>query len=694
MADPASYRPAPGSIPTNPGVYTFRDADDRVLYVGKAKNLRARLSNYFQDPAHLEPRIRTMVHTADHVQWTVVGSELEALNLEYTWIKKFAPRFNVMYRDDKTYPMLAVSVKEQFPRAFLYRGPRKKGVRYFGPYPKAWAIRDTLESLTRVFPVRTCTAGVYRRHEQLGRPCLLGYIDRCSAPCVGRVSPSEHMELVDGLCSFLAGGNTERVMREVRHDMQSAAENLDFERAASLRDQLGAMEKAMEKQAVVFSDDTDADVVAVDSDDLEAAVQIFHVRGGRIRGQRGWVVERQASSEDGGSDGSGDSSDSGSSDSGSAALSVLLEDFLTQFYGDTAALDSATESAVGGNSRATDGVTLEPVPREILVPELPADAPRLTEWLEDLRGGKVRLRVPQRGDKKALMDTATANASQALAQHKIARAGDLTTRSAALRDLQEALWMEDSPLRIECTDISHIQGTDVVASLVVFEDGLPRKSDYRRYRIREAAGDGHSDDVASIAEVVRRRFRRHGQDRLVVPAGDDGGDLLDGEVTVEQAEASSKKFAYPPQLFIVDGGKPQVNAAQEVLDELGVTDVTLVGVAKRLEELWVPGDEYPVILPRNSQALYLIQQIRDEAHRFAITFHRASRGKRMTRSALDDVRGLGPTRRAQLVKAFGSVAKVREAGVEGIAELPGFGLTLAEAVMQALTPQEPDQESG
>ncbi|HIW90616.1 MAG TPA: excinuclease ABC subunit UvrC [Candidatus Corynebacterium avicola] len=682
MADPASYRPAPGSIPTNPGVYTFRDSDDRVLYVGKAKNLRSRLSNYFQDPVHLEPRIRTMVHTADHVQWTVVGSELEALNLEYTWIKKFAPRFNVMYRDDKTYPMLAVSVKEQFPRAFLYRGPRKKGVRYFGPYPKAWAIRDTLESLTRVFPVRTCTAGVYRRHEQLGRPCLLGYIDRCSAPCVGKVSPSEHMELVDGLCSFLAGGNTDRVMRDVRHEMQDAAENLDFERAASLRDQIAAMDKAMEKQAVVFSDSTDADVVAVDSDELEAAVQIFHVRGGRIRGQRGWVVERQASSEDG--DDTGD---------GSAALSVLLEDFLTQFYGDTAALESATESAVGGNSKVGDGVTLEPVPREILVPEQPANAGRLTEWLEGLRGGKVQLRVPQRGDKKALMETATANATQALAQHKVARAGDLTTRSAALRDLQEALWMEDSPLRIECTDISHIQGTDVVASLVVFEDGLPRKSDYRRYRIREAAGEGHSDDVASIAEVVRRRFKRHGQDKLAVPAGDDGGDLLDGEVTVEQAEASSKKFAYPPQLFIVDGGQPQVNAAQEVLDELGVTDVTLVGVAKRLEELWIPGDEFPVILPRNSQALYLIQQIRDEAHRFAITFHRASRGKRMTRSALDDVRGLGPTRRAQLVKAFGSVAKVREAGAEGIAELPGFGRTLAEAVMEALTPPETPEES-
>ncbi|MGO1948951.1 MAG: excinuclease ABC subunit UvrC [Mycobacteriaceae bacterium] len=675
MADPASYRPATGAIPTSPGVYTFRDADDRVLYVGKAKNLRSRLSNYFQDPAHLEPRIRTMVHTADHVQWTVVGSEIEALNLEYTWIKKFAPRFNVMYRDDKTYPMLAVSVKEQFPRVFLYRGPRKRGVRYFGPYPKAWAIRETLESLTRVFPVRSCSTGVYRRHEQLGRPCLLGYIDRCSAPCVGRVSPSEHMELVDSFCSFLAGGNTDRVLREVRGEMQDASENLDFERAASLRDQIGAMEKAMEKQAVVFSDSTDADLIAVASDELEAAVQIFHVRGGRIRGQRGWVVEKKASSED--SAGDGDSADT----------AILLEDFLTQFYGDTASLADATESAVGGNSRAPGDstTTLEPVPREILVPVLPGDHTQLTGWLETLRGGKVTVRVPQRGDKRALMETATTNADQALKQHKVARAGDLTTRSAALNDLQEALWMEDSPLRIECTDISHIQGTDVVASLVVFEDGLPRKSDYRRYRIREAAGDGHSDDVASIAEVVRRRFKRHGQDRLAVPEGDDGGDLLEGEATAEKVEAGSRKFAYPPQLFIVDGGKPQVNAAQQVLDELGVTDATLVGVAKRLEELWIPGDDYPVILPRNSQALYLIQQIRDEAHRFAITFHRASRGRRMTRSALDEVRGLGPKRRSQLVKAFGSVARVREAGVDGITELPGFGRSLAESVMEALS---------
>lgn len=686
MADPASYRPAPGTVPTSPGVYTFRDSDDRVIYVGKAKNLRARLSNYFQDPGHLEPRIRTMVYTADHVQWTVVGSEIEALNLEYTWIKKFAPRFNVMYRDDKTYPMLAVSVKERIPRAFLYRGPRRKGVRYFGPYPKAWAIRDTLESLTRVFPVRTCTAGVYRRHEQLGRPCLLGYIDRCSAPCVGKISPSQHRELVDGFCSFLAGGNTDRVIREVRGEMTEASENLDFERAASLRDQLGAMEKTVEKQSVVFSDDTDADLIGIASDELEAAVQIFHVRGGRIRGQRGWVVEKKASTDDSveadGTDETGDSDESGK-----AAWPALLEDFLTQFYGENAELADATESAVGGNSRV-DGpdhsVSLEPVPREILVPVLPTNRERLTDWLTVLRGARVTLRVPQRGDKRSLMETATTNADQALRQHKIARAGDLTTRSAALKDLQEALWMDDSPLRIECTDISHIQGTDVVASLVVFEDGLPRKSDYRRYRIREAAGDGHSDDVASIAEVVRRRFKRHHQDRTSVPEGDDGGDLLEGEVTASEVEAGSKKFAYPPQLFVVDGGKPQVNAAQEVLDELGVTDVTLVGVAKRLEELWVPGDEFPVILPRNSQALYLIQQLRDEAHRFAITFHRASRGKRMTRSALDEVKGLGPKRRALLVKTFGSVAKVREAGVEGISGVPGFGPALAQAVVAAL----------
>lgn len=679
MAQTVNYRPEPGTIPTEPGVYTFRDSHDRVIYVGKAKNLRARLSNYFQDLNQLHPRTRAMVTTANRVVWTVVSSELEALNLEYTWIKRFNPRFNVMYRDDKTYPMLAISVKEEVPRAFVYRGPRRKGIRYFGPYPKAWAIRDTLESLTRVFPIRTCTRGVYKRHAALGRPCLLGYIDRCSAPCVGKISAEDHRALVDQFSSFLAG-NTDAVTRRVRADMERAAEDLDFERAASYRDQLGAMDKAMEKQAVVFSDNTDADVIAVESDELEAAVQIFHVRGGRIHGQRGWVVERDEITD-----------------------AELTGQFLTQFYGDEAELARATESATAGAfstgvdrelasainpaARAELGdlvgdVQVTPVPREVLVEAVPDNVEELGEWLSDLRGSRVTIRTPLRGDKKSLMETAHNNAKQALAQHKLKRSGDLTTRSAALKELQDALWMDESPLRIECTDISHISGTDVVASLVVFEDGLPKKSDYRRYKIKEAAGDGHSNDVASIAEVVRRRFKRHHEDQVAMPMGDDGGELLEGEEDLEVA--STKKFAYPPQLFIVDGGLPQVNAAQAVLDELGVTDVTLVGIAKRLEEIWVPGEEYPVIMPRTSDALYLVQYLRDEAHRFAITFHRQQRSSRMRRSALDDIPGLGPARRKQLVKSFGSVAKVKEASVEELCELPGFGPSLAEKIYETL----------
>lgn len=686
MASTVDYRPEPGTIPTDPGVYTFRDAHDRVIYVGKAKNLRARLSNYFQDLSQLHPRTRAMVQTANRVVWTVVSSEFEALNLEYTWIKRFNPRFNVMYRDDKTYPMLAISAKEEVPRAFVYRGPRRKGVRYFGPYPKAWAIRDTLESLTRVFPIRTCTRGVYKRHAALGRPCLLGYIDRCSAPCVGNISVEDHRALVDQFSSFLAG-NTEPVKRRVRKEMEAAAEDLDFERAASYRDQLAAMDKAMEKQAVVFSDSTDADVIAVVSDELEAAVQIFHVRGGRIHGQRGWVVERDEVSD-----------------------ADLTGQFLTQFYGDEAELARATESAVAGASsqpvdrelaaainpaaRAELGdlvgdVQVTPVPREVLVESVPDNADELSQWLTELRGSRVTIRRPLRGDKKSLMETAKSNAKQALAQHKLKRSGDLTTRSAALQQLQEALWMDESPLRIECTDISHIQGTDVVASLVVFEDGLPKKSDYRRYKIKEAAGDGHSNDVASIAEVVRRRFKRHHEDQAAMPMGDDGGDLLEGEEELEAA--STKKFAYPPQLFIVDGGLPQVNAAQQVLDELGVTDVTLVGIAKRLEEIWVPGEDYPVIMPRTSDALYLVQYLRDEAHRFAITFHRQQRSKRMRRSKLDDIPGLGPARRKQLVSTFGSVAEVKEASVEDLTALNGFGPSLAQKIYDAL--HQPAQNS-
>ncbi|MDV3208791.1 MAG: excinuclease ABC subunit UvrC, partial [Rhodococcus ruber] len=490
MPDPSTYRPAPGTIPVEPGVYKFRDPHGRVVYVGKAKSLRSRLNSYFADVASLHPRTRQMVTTAGSVEWTVVGTEVEALQLEYNWIKEFDPRFNVRYRDDKTYPMLAVTLNEDYPRLFVYRGPRRKGVRYFGPYSHAWAIRETLDLLLRVFPARTCSAGVFKRHAQIGRPCLLGYIDKCSAPCVGRVDADEHRRIVEDFCDFLAG-RTDKLVRDLEQRMQAAAEDLDFETAARLRDDLGALRRAMEKQAVVLGDGTDADLVAFAGDELEVAVQVFHVRGGRVRGQRGWVVEK-----------SGDVVDrpetaAGASDA-ETEVSLLVEQFLTQFYGEEAALSAAGAEPAGSA-----------VPREVLVPALPPDPEEMSRWLGTLRGGPVRLRVPQRGDKKALAETVQRNAHEALTQHKLRRAGDFTARSAALQGIQEALDLDSAPLRIECVDISHVQGTDVVASLVVFEDGLPRKSDYRHYAIREAAGDGRSDDVASIAEVTRRRFLRH-----------------------------------------------------------------------------------------------------------------------------------------------------------------------------------------
>ncbi|MEZ2121254.1 MULTISPECIES: excinuclease ABC subunit UvrC [unclassified Corynebacterium] len=687
MADPATYRPAPGSVPTDPGVYKFRDASDRVVYVGKAKNLRSRLSSYFQDVTQLHPRTRQMVFTASSVEWTVVSSEVEALQLEYTWIKRFDPRFNVKYRDDKTYPMLAVTVGEEVPRAFVYRGPHRRGVRYFGPYSHAWAIRETLDLLIRVFPVRTCSKGVLNRHRQLGRPCLLGYIDKCSAPCVGRVSPEEHREIVDGFCSFMAG-QTDRVTRRLERQMRVAAEALDFERAARLRDDLGAITKAMEKQAVVLGDGTDADVICCATDELEAAVQIFHVRGGRIRGQRGWVVEK-----------SGDTELDIAEDGHDPAVPRIIQNFLTQFYGDAAerAVDERYRHDADIRRRGVDKLShsseettsdhLTPVPREVLVQVLPEDPAETADWLSTLRGARVDLRVPQRGDKRALADTVERNAREALKQHKLKRVGDLTARSAALRDIQDALLMEDAPLRIECTDISHIAGTDVVASLVVFEDGLARKSDYRRYRIRDAAGDGHSDDVASIAEVTRRRFLRHHGGCTAVPEAEEfDGTRFDDE-KIEEQSTDGRRFAYPPNLFIVDGGLPQVNAAQAVFDELGITDITLVGLAKRLEEIWVPGDSEPVILPRNSQALYLLQQIRDEAHRFAITYHRQQRSKRMRVSELDGIRGLGAARRTELVRHFGSVKKLKAASVEEITAVKGFGPTLANTVYRSLHPE-------
>lgn len=681
MADPSTYRPAPGTIPTGPGVYKFRDENKRVVYVGKAKNLRARLSNYFQELTMLHPRTRQMVQTAASVEWTVVASEVEALALEYTWIKKFDPRFNVKYRDDKTYPMLAVSVGERIPRAFFYRGPRRKGVRYFGPYSHAWAVRETLDLLTRVFPMRTCSKGVYNRHEKLGRPCLLGYIGKCDAPCIGRVSEEEHRETVNRLISFM-NGNTGDVVRALTAQMQEASEALEFERAARLRDDLDAINKIMEQQAVVLGDGTDADLIAFHTDELEAAVQIFHVRDGRIRGQRGWVVERvgdQATLE---------KLDEGTED---PALPLLMQNFLIQFYGDAverekieAEEDAALERRGVDQESREEPRQVRVVPREILVQAMPEEADQVRELLQELRGAQVDMRVPQRGDKRALMETVEKNAKDSLRQHKLKRVGDLTARSAALQDIQEALGMETAPLRIECTDISHIQGTDVVASLVVFEDGLPRKSDYRRYRIKEAAGDGRSDDVGSIAEVTKRRFKRHNEDKLANPDEEAEDSTFDDENVIEESTDVARRFAYPPQLFIVDGGAPQVAAAQKVFDELGIVDVTLVGLAKRLEEIWVPGDDEPVILPRNSQALYLLQQIRDEAHRFAITYHRQQRSKRMRASVLDSIPGLGPTRRTDLVKHFGSVKKLKEASEEQIAEVKGIGPKMASTIFEHL----------
>lgn len=637
MPDPATYRPAPGSIPVEPGVYRFRDPHGRVIYVGKAKSLRSRLTSYFADLTGLAPRTRQMVMTAGSVEWTVVNTEVEALQLEYNWIKEFDPRFNIRYRDDKSYPVLAVTLNEEYPRLMVYRGPRKKGVRYFGPYSHAWAIRETLDLLTRVFPARTCSAGVFKRHNQIGRPCLLGYIDKCSAPCIGRVTAEQHRQIVLDFCDFLAG-RTDRLARDLEQQMLAAAEELDFERAARLRDNISALKRALEKQAVVFGDGTDADLVAFADDDLEAAVQVFHVRGGRVRGQRGWIVEK-----------SGDPEQSGQEQ--------LVEQFLTQFYGDQAELGGAADEATN------------PVPRQVLVPVLPPNADELAVWLSGLRGSRVALRVPVRGDKRALAETVQRNAQEALAQHKLKRAGDFNARSEALQSIQESLGLADAPLRIECIDISHVQGTDVVASLVVFEDGLPRKSDYRHYAIREAAGEGRSDDVASIAEVTRRRFQRHLAD-------------IKPDATGEQRP---RRFAYPPNLFVVDGGAPQVNAAAAVLEELGVHDVAVIGLAKRLEEVWVPAEPDPVILPRTSEGLYLLQRVRDEAHRFAISYHRSKRSKRMTASALDAVRGLGENRRKALVTHFGSVARLKEATVEEITAVPGIGVATARAVREALS---------
>ncbi|MVU77933.1 excinuclease ABC subunit UvrC [Nocardia sp. ET3-3] len=707
MADPATYRPAPGTIPVEPGVYKFRDKFGQVIYVGKAKSLRSRLNSYFADVAGLHPRTRQMVTTAAGVEWTVVSTEVEALQLEYNWIKEFDPRFNVRYRDDKSYPVLAVSLDEEYPRVFVYRGARKKGVRYFGPYAHAWAIRETLDLLLRVFPVRTCSAGVFKRHSQIGRPCLLGYIDKCSAPCIGRVSAAEHRRIVEDFCDFLAG-KTDRLVKQLERRMHEAADELDFEQAARLRDDVQALKRALEKQAVVLGTGTDADVINFAVDELEVAVQVFHVRDGRVRGQRGWVVDKSGDALDleepeatiGNSDAGSESPVAAATASveGSEAarapedveqepvrvggeLAALVEQFLTQFYGEQTAV-----AAQSGDEQP--GAV---VPREVLVPALPNDHEQVQNWLSALRGSAVQLRVPQRGDKKALAETVQRNAQEALAQHKLKRAGDLTARSAALQELQDALDLDSAPLRIECVDISHVQGTDVVASLVVFEDGLARKSEYRHYSIKEAAGDGRSDDVGSIAEVTRRRFGKLRRELDAAEAAELESGSAAGESDlppgIDPKTGKPRRFSYPPNLYVVDGGQPQVNAAAEVLDELGITDVAVIGLAKRLEEVWVPNEPDPVIMPRTSEALYLLQRVRDEAHRFAITFHRSKRSRRMTESVLDSVPGLGAARKTALVQHFGSVAKLKQATVEQIIEVPGIGAATAKAVLAALQAQ-------
>ncbi|MGW1405847.1 excinuclease ABC subunit UvrC [Streptomyces sp. NPDC002403] len=656
MADPSSYRPKPGQIPDSPGVYKFRDEHRRVIYVGKAKNLRQRLANYFQDLAALHPRTRTMVTTAASVEWTVVSTEVEALQLEYSWIKEFDPRFNVKYRDDKSYPYLAVTLNEEFPRVQVMRGAKKKGVRYFGPYGHAWAIRETVDLMLRVFPVRTCSAGVFRNAARTGRPCLLGYIGKCSAPCVGRVTPEEHRELADDFCDFMAG-RTGTYIRRLEKDMMAAAEEMEYERAARLRDDVEALKRAMEKSAVVLADATDADLIAVAEDELEAAVQIFHVRGGRVRGQRGWVTDKVENVD----------------------TSGLVEHALQQLYGEEAG---------------------DAVPKEVLVPALPEDPDAVSQWLAGRRGSQVSLRIPQRGDKKDLMATVQRNAQQALGLHKTKRASDLTTRSRALEEIAEALGLDTAPLRIECFDISHLQGDDVVASMVVFEDGLVRKSEYRRFQIKGFEGQ---DDVRSMHEVIGRRFKRYLQDKertgeweeTPAPTGpvpdtaSDPETAPDPDTEPREDDGRPKRFAYPPQLVVVDGGRPQVAAAKRALDELGIDDIAVCGLAKRLEEVWLPDDDDPVVLPRSSEGLYLLQRVRDEAHRFAITYQRAKRAKRLRSSPLDAVAGLGETRKQALLKHFGSVKKLKQATIDEICEVPGIGRRTAESVAVALASAAP-----
>jgi excinuclease ABC subunit C len=611
-------RPPPGTVPDAPGSYQFLDAEGRVVYVGKAKSLRSRLSNYFGPDWSLPERTRQMVQAADRVEWIVAQNEVEAFFLEHNLIKRHRPRFNVRLKDDKSYPYLAVTVDEEWPRAMVMRGQRRRGVRYFGPFAHAYAIRETLDLLLRTFPIRTCTNPKFDRHHRLGRPCLYAHIEKCAAPCVDAVDRQEYAQLVAELLAFLDGEH-EPVLRRLERRMQDAAGALEFERAARVRDQLSSVRKAIERQQMVASREEDFDLLGLEEDALEASVQVFYVRRGRVVGRKGVVVDKVEDLD----------------------TPTLVARILEQLYADAPPED---------------------VPRQILVPALPEDVDLHEQALGRVRGGRVSIRVPQRGGKRELLATATVNAKEAFQRHKLRRASDHNARARALVALQDALELPEAPLRIECFDISNLQGNEIVGSMVVMEDGLPKRSDYRRFRVRTLAGQ---DDFAAMEEVLGRRFRNYLRER-------------------DEGARAGKRFAYPPNLLLVDGGRGQLNVAVRVLEELGLEDITVASLAKRFEEVYVPGRGDPVRIPRDSEALYLLQQVRDEAHRFAITYHRQLRGKRMTTSVLDDVPGLGPTRRTRLLKQYGSVKRLRQAPEDELVALAWLPETVARALYARL----------
>lgn len=606
-------RPETGSIPTAPGVYLFRDEMGRVVYVGKAKVLRNRLSNYFATDLH--PRTEAMVEAAAEVEWIVTDSEVEALHLELNLIKQHRPRYNVRYRDDKSYPYLAITLDEEYPRARVMRGNKKKGVRYYGPFAHAYAIRDTLDLLLRTFPMRTCSQGVFDRCRRRNRPCLLFDIERCAGPCVNAVSAEEHRAIALELCDFL-DGNTKPVVDRLETAMKEASTRREYEVAAKMRDQLDNVRKAIARQQMVSSEREEIDVVGMVENDLEAAFQVFFVRRGRVTGRKGYVVDKV---ED-------------------LATPELVSRFLQLTY--------------------LEGE----VPKEVLVPVVPHERDLIQAWLSKTRGAKVRIRVPQRGQKRQLLETVTSNAKEAFSQHRLKRSSDFASRSRMLTQLQEDLGLAEAPLRIECFDISNTGASEAVGSMVVFEDGLPKRSDYRRFSIKWTTGP---DDVAMMGEVIRRRFSRLNSDE-------------------EEESSKPRRFAYPPNLVVVDGGKGQLNEAVDAMHHLGVEGVAVVSLAKRMEEVFVPGTPDPVIIPRGSEALYLLQQIRDEAHRFALAYHRLRRGKRMTQSALDGIPGLGEARRKSLLKRFGSVKRVREASRDELEAVKGMPKAVAGAVYEAL----------